>query len=159
MFDTKQGGYFYSRTKDILEFVGVAASTTVNNRENYIWDNSVVKNAAGEYVTNTQYQNRPLLLLYICKCKTCISRLSKSRIYKLREIALGYNMPQKWFKGTFIGSGNISVFGNNLFIWTNKGNDYVDPEVNSGGASNEQGFDFSARPSVKNYGFKVGLTF
>jgi hypothetical protein len=40
-----------------------------------------------------------------------------------------------------------------------RGNDYVDPEVNSGGASNEQGFDFSARPSVKNYGFKIGLTF
>lgn len=72
----------------------------------------------------------------------------------MREIALGYNMPQKWFKGTFIGSGNISVFGNNLAIWTNRGNDYVDPEVNSGGASNEQGFDFSARPSVKTMDLK-----
>jgi hypothetical protein len=83
----------------------------------------------------------------------------KAGYIKLREVALGLNMPQKWFKGTFIGSGTLSLYGNNLAIWTNRGNDYIDPEVNSGGASNEQGFDFSARPSVKNYGFKVGLTF
>ncbi|MBK7039239.1 MAG: TonB-dependent receptor [Bacteroidetes bacterium] len=159
LFDTKQGGYFYSRTKDILEFVGVAASTTVNNRENYIWDNSVVKNAAGEYVTNTQYKTDPYYYYTSANVKPASQDLVKAGYIKLREIALGYNMPQKWFKGTFIGSGNISVFGNNLAIWTNRGNDYVDPEVNSGGASNEQGFDFSARPSVKNYGFKIGLTF
>jgi TonB-linked SusC/RagA family outer membrane protein len=152
-------GYFYSRTKDILEFVGVAASTTVNNRENYIWDNSVVKNAAGEYVTNTQYKTDPYYYYTSANVKPASQDLVKAGYIKLREIALGYNMPQKWFKGTFIGSGNISVFGNNLAIWTNRGNDYVDPEVNSGGASNEQGFDFSARPSVKNYGFKIGLTF
>jgi len=159
LFDTKQGGYFYSRTKDILEFVGVAASTTVNNRENYIWDNSVVKNAAGEYVTNTQYKTDPYYYYTSANVKPASQDLVKAGYIKLREIALGYNMPQKWFKHTWIGSGSLSIYGNNLAIWTNRGNDYVDPEVNSGGASNEQGFDFSARPSVKNYGFKIGFTF
>ncbi len=159
LFDTKQGGYFYSRTKDILEFVGVSPSSTVNNRENYVWENSVVKNGAGEYVTNTSYETNPYFYYTSANVKPAAQDLVKAGYVKLREIALGFNMPQKWFKGTFIGSGNISLFGNNLFIWTNRGNDYVDPEVNSGGATNEQGFDFSARPSVKNYGFKVGLTF
>ena len=78
---------------------------------------------------------------------------------KLRELSLGYKLPAKWFSNTFIGSGNLSIFGNNLLLWTNQGNDYIDPEVNSGGAGNEQGFDFSARPSLRNYGFKLGLTF
>lgn len=159
LFDTKQGGYFYSRTKDILEFVGVAASTTVNNREPYIWENSVVKNAAGEYVTNTDYKTDPYYYYTSANVKPASQDLVKAGYIKLREFALGYNMPQKWFKRTWIGSGTLSVYGNNLAIWTNRGNDYVDPEVNSGGASNEQGFDFSARPSVKNYGFKVGFTF
>nr|MBP6316110.1 SusC/RagA family TonB-linked outer membrane protein [Chitinophagaceae bacterium] len=159
LFDTKQGGYFYSRTKDILEFVGVAASTTVNNRESYIWENSVVQNAAGDYVPNTSYATNPYLYYTTANVKPSSQDLVKAGYIKLREVALGLNMPQKWFKGTFIGSGTLSIYGNNLAIWTNRGNDYVDPEVNSGGASNEQGFDFSARPSVKNYGFKVGLTF
>lgn len=159
LFDTKQGGYLYSRTKDILEFVGVTPSTTVNNREPYIWDNSVYKNALGEYVTNTSSKTDPYYYYTSANVKPESQNLIKAGYIKLREIALGYNLPQRWFKRTFIGSGNISVFGNNLAIWTNRGNDYVDPEVNSGGASNEQGFDFSARPSVKNYGFKLGLTF
>jgi hypothetical protein len=85
--------------------------------------------------------------------------LIKSGYVKLRELSLGYKLPAKWFNNTFIGAGNLSIFGNNLFLWANQGNDYVDPEVNSGGASNEQGFDFSARPSLRNYGFKLGLTF
>jgi hypothetical protein len=159
LFDTKQGGYFYSRTKDILEFVGVAASTTVNNRESYIWENSVVQNAAGDYVPNTSYATNPYFYYTTANVKPSSQDLVKAGYIKLREVALGLNMPQKWFKGTFIGSGTLSLYGNNLAIWTNRGNDYIDPEVNSGGASNEQGFDFSARPSVKNYGFKVGLTF
>ncbi|RYF85870.1 MAG: SusC/RagA family TonB-linked outer membrane protein, partial [Chitinophagaceae bacterium] len=33
LFDTKQGGKFYSRTKDILDFVGTAAETVMFDRE------------------------------------------------------------------------------------------------------------------------------
>lgn len=159
LFDTKQGGYFYSRTKDILEFVGVTPSSIVNNREGYVWSNSVYEDANGNYVPNTTITTDPYTYYTAANVKAASQDLVKAGYIKLREISIGYRMPTKWFNKCFIGSGMVSLYGNNLFIWTNAGNDYVDPEVNSGGATNEQGFDFSARPSLRNYGFKVGFTF
>lgn len=159
LFDTKQGGYFYSRTKDILEFVGVTPSTTLNDRQPFLWNNSVYENSDGDYVTNTNIKTDVYNYYTAANVKPTGQDLVKAGYVKLREVSIGYKLPAKWFSKTFIGSGNFSVFGNNLLIWTNKGNDYVDPEVNSGGASNEQGFDFSARPSIRNYGFRLGLTF
>jgi hypothetical protein len=61
--------------------------------------------------------------------------------------------------GTPFGSASISLFGNNLWIKTAKENRYVDPEVNSAGAGNLQGFDFTAQPSVRNYGVNLKITF
>jgi hypothetical protein len=160
LFDTKQGGYMYSRTKDILEFVGVTPSTLINDRQGFIWENSVYEGAnPGEYIENNRFTTDPYTYYTSANVKAASQDLIKAGYIKLREVAIGYKLPQKWFNKTFIGSGNLSVFGNNLVIWTNRGNDFVDPEVNSGGASNEQGFDFSARPSLRNYGFKLGLTF
>jgi hypothetical protein len=159
LFDTKQGGYMYSRTKDILEFVGVTPSTVINNREDFIWENSVYEGANGEYVANDKYKTSVYQYYTSANVKPAGQDLIKAGYIKLREVSLGYKLPQSWFNKTFVGSGNLSVFANNVAIWTNKGNDYVDPEVNSGGASNEQGFDFSARPSIRNYGFRLGLTF
>jgi hypothetical protein len=149
----------YSRTKDILEFVGVTPSTTLNGREPFVWDNSVYQDASGNYVPNTTYKTDVYTYYTSANVKPASQDLIKSGYVKLRELSLGYKLPAKWFNNTFIGAGNLSIFGNNLFLWANQGNDYVDPEVNSGGASNEQGFDFSARPSLRNYGFKLGLTF
>jgi TonB-linked SusC/RagA family outer membrane protein len=160
LFDTKQGGYIYSRTKDILEFVGVTPSTTINNRDPFLWENSVIEGTTeGEYVENTTAKTDPYFYYTAANVKPASQDLIKAGYIKLREVAISYKLPQKWFSKTFIGSGNLSVFGNNLALWTNKGNDYIDPEVNSGGASNLQGFDYSARPSLRNYGFKLGLTF
>lgn len=159
LFDTRQGGYMFSRTKDILEFVGVTPSTTLNGREPFVWDNSVYQDANGNYVPNTTYKTDVYTYYTSANVKPSSQDLIKSGYVKLRELSLGYKLPTKWFNNTFIGSGNVSIFGNNLFLWANEGNDYVDPEVNSGGAGNEQGFDFSARPSLRNYGFKLGLTF
>ncbi|HNB80763.1 MAG TPA: SusC/RagA family TonB-linked outer membrane protein [Chitinophagaceae bacterium] len=159
LFDTKQGGYIYSRTKDILEFVGVTPSSTLNNREPFLWNNSVYENSEGDYVKNTSILTDVYNYYTAANVKPAGQDLVKAGYVKLREVSVGYKLPQKWFNNTFIGSGTVSVFGNNLVLWTNKGNDYIDPEVNSGGATNEQGFDFSARPSIRNYGFRVGLTF
>lgn len=159
LFDTKQGGFMYSRTKDILEFVGVTPSTTLNGRDAFLWENSVYEGANGEYIENTKYKTDVYTYYTAANVKPAGQDLIKSGYIKLREVSLGYKLPAKWFSKTWIGSGQFGLFANNLFIWTNAGNDYVDPEVNSGGAGNEQGFDFSARPSLRNYGFRLGLTF
>ncbi|HEV7330538.1 MAG TPA: SusC/RagA family TonB-linked outer membrane protein [Flavisolibacter sp.] len=157
LFDTKQGGKFYSRTKDILAFVGTSAETAEGDRAGYVFPNSVYLDAtSGKYVENTSVKFNPQS--YFPSIVDGQNVLDASYI-KLREANLTYNLPRRMLERTPFGNASLSLFGNNLWIKTAKENRYVDPEINSAGAGNTQGFDFSAQPSVRNYGVNLKLTF
>jgi len=145
---------FFSRTKDIMEFVGTSANT--ENRDDQVFPNSVYIDANGNSVPNTTKYSPYDYFISVAPVGTHV--LDASYI-KLREASLGYTLPSKLMKKTGFSSAKVSLFGNNLFIWTSKENRYADPEVNSGGNSDEQGLDFSARPSLRNYGISLKVTF
>lgn len=154
LFDTKQGGVFYSATKDLLDFVGTAKET--ENRDARVFPNSVYENSAGQYVTNTKTS---LPYDYYTDIIPAGQHMVDASYVKLREASLSYAVPKSLVDKTPFGNLTVGIFGNNLFIWTAKDNKYVDPEVNTGGASNLQGFDFRSRPSMRNYGIRLNVTF
>ncbi len=78
---------------------------------------------------------------------------------KLREASLSYRIPKKNLDRTPFGDITVGIFGNNLFLWTPAENRYADPEINSAGATNLQGFDYTAQPSQRNFGFNVSVSF
>ena len=156
LFDTKQGGKFYSRTKDITDFVGTAAETAEFDRAGYVFPNSVYVDASGKTVENTTVKMNPQD--YFPSLADGENVLDATYI-KLREANLTYSIPRSALARTPFGSASISLFGNNLWIKTAKENRYVDPEINSAGAGNTQGFDFTAQPSVRNYGVNLRVTF
>ncbi|SIS60931.1 TonB-linked outer membrane protein, SusC/RagA family [Filimonas lacunae] len=82
-------------------------------------------------------------------------------VYRLRELSLGYNFPKSLFKGTPIGSLTLSLTGRNLWYLAPNFPKYTnfDPEVNSYGSTNMQGFDLSAAPTTKRYGVNLLVTF
>ena len=161
LFTTKQGGEFYSRTKMNTDFNGTSTETTVNNRNPYVWNNSVyqvgtsnnylpntTKFSPYQYYTNVEGNNLPA------------QGLVNASYVRLQEIALSYKIPTKYYKRTPFGGLEASIFGNNLLLWTAKSNVYGDPEESSTGAtSNGQGFNYTARPSLRNYGVSVKVTF
>jgi TonB-linked SusC/RagA family outer membrane protein len=156
LFDCKQGGQFSSRTKDVMDFVGTAVET--ENREDQIWPGSVYQSTAdnGGYVTNdrpyhpyTYYTNRIPDGQHIVDAS----------YVKLREMHLTYTFPAKTLSKTPFGTASLTIFGNNLLIWTPEENHYADPEQNSSGSSNVQGFEFTANPSQRNYGVDLKLSF
>jgi TonB-linked SusC/RagA family outer membrane protein len=154
-FDTKQGGVFFSRTKDIMDFVGTAKET--ENREEQIFPNSVYLSSEGKYVDNTTSKFDPYL--YYTGVIPAGQHIVDASYVKLREASLTYTIGENVLRRTFLGSAAVSIYGNNLFIWTAKENKYVDPEMNSAGAGNLQAFDFSARMSLRNYGIRLAVTF
>jgi hypothetical protein len=154
LFDTKQGGVFFSRTKDIMDFVGTAKET--ENRDPQIFPNSVYMTGDG-YVTNTSYKYDPYD--YFTGVIPSGQHIVDASYVRLQEVSLSYNFSESLLSKTFIGSASVSVYGNNLFLWTAKENKYADPEMNSGGATNLQGFEYSPRPSLRNYGIRLGITF
>jgi len=159
LFNTRQGGKFYSATKRNMDFVGVAAETAENDRQPYIYPNSVIDQGDGSYAQNTSVLMDPYDYYTGLLQNVESPHVIDASYVKLRETSLYYTFPEKFFERTPIGSGSIGIYANNLFIWTSKENVYVDPEVNTGGASNEQGYDFVARPSLRNYGISLRITF
>jgi hypothetical protein len=158
LFDTKQGGKFFSRTKDIMAFVGSSAETAEFPREGgWVFPNSVYIDAAGKVVENTTVKMDPEH--YFPSTLPNGQNVVDASYIKLRELNLTYTFSRTLLNRTPFGSASISLFGNNLWIKTAKENKYVDPEINSAGAGNTQGFDFTAQPSVKNYGVNLRITF
>ena len=156
LFDMKQGGKYYSRNKDLMDFVGTSLETAYNNREDYVWAGSVVENPDGTFSPNTTpfhpYD-------YYTSVIPSGQHLIDASYVKLREVAIGYNFPSKWLAKTPFGSASLGIFGNNLAIWTAEENVYGDPELNSSGSSNAQGFDYSSNFSQTNYGVNLKFTF
>ena len=165
LFDTKQGGVFFSNTKSLLDFSGTAYETAYNpvtgqeNRDDYVVPNSVYKDASGVYHTNTTKMHP---YTYYTDAGVGIpsgQMLVDASYIKLRELAIYYDIPKKYLGKTPFGSASFGVFANNLFIWTPKINKYIDPEINSAGSGNTQGFDFTANPSLRNFGINLKITF
>ncbi|HEU4551423.1 MAG TPA: SusC/RagA family TonB-linked outer membrane protein [Chitinophaga sp.] len=157
LFDTKQGGKFYSRTKDITTFVGTAAETAEGGRDPRVWENSVYDDGTGKLVPNTDVKFNPQT--YYTSILPAGQDVIDASYIKLRQASLSYRISRGTLNKTPFGDITVGVFGNNLFLWTPKENRYADPEVNSAGAGNLQGFDFTAQPSLRNFGFNVRATF
>lgn len=157
LFDTKQGGVFYSRTKSTMDFNGTAPETAEGGRADRVWENSVYMNSQGQYVTNTD-RKYDVYNYYTNKIPDGQMLVDASYI-KLRQVALTYRLPGKYLTKTPFGAISVSLFANNVFIWTAKKNTYSDPEMSSSGASNAQGFEFAATPSQRNFGFKFSFNF
>jgi TonB-linked SusC/RagA family outer membrane protein len=155
LFDTKQGGVFYSRTRDITGFNGTSAETG-GERIGVIFPNSVYLDANGNSVVNTtaRYNKQD----YYSDLQPGAAMVNASFV-KLRSLGLAYTFSKAQLQRSPFGELTVGLYGNNLFIWTPRENKFADPEVNSAGAGNAQGFDFTAQPSVRNYGLNVRVSF
>jgi len=82
-------------------------------------------------------------------------------VYRLREVSIGYELPQKLFANTFIKGLNVSVTGRNLWFFAPNFPKYsnFDPEVSSYGSSSSQGVELSAAPTTRRYGFNLVARF
>ena len=82
-------------------------------------------------------------------------------VFRLREISLGYDFPDYLIEKTPFSRINLSLTGRNLwFVAPNFPEDTnYDPEVNQYGATNKQGIEYAATPSVKRYAVNLRVTF
>jgi TonB-linked SusC/RagA family outer membrane protein len=166
-FDVRQGGLLYSRTKSIEYFTGNAIQTAYNDRNPWIVPNSVV--AAGTdakgntiYAENTTALTPTNIYNYWNNGGTDMDAgflVNKSYV-KLRSVVLSWDLPNSWMRHTFLTGVRLSVYGNNLFVWTPSSNTFIDPECTSFGNDLEGNFgEYSANPSSRKFGFNLNVKF
>ena len=160
--DYRKGGLMYSRTKDIQYFTGNAMQTAYNDRNPWIIPNTVVSDGNGGYVENTT----PLTPTQIYNFwnnggeELDAAFLVDKTYLKLRSVVFTWDLPKKWLSKTFLQGVSLSVFGNNLFVWTPKSQTFIDPETTSFGNDLEGNYgEYSTNPSSRKYGFNVNIKF
>lgn len=74
---------------------------------------------------------------------------------KLREVRIGFQVPQAWTNRIGLATAEIALIGRNLALWSDV--PHIDPET-AFNAGNVQGFEYSQTPSARTIGFSVQLT-
>ena len=161
-FDYRKGGLMFSRTKDIQYFTGNAMQTAYNDRNPWIVPNSVVSDGNGGYVPNTTPLTPTNIYNYWNNGADDMDAafLVDKTYLKLRSVVLTWDLPGKWLSKTFLTGVSLSLFGNNLFLWTPKSNTFIDPETTSFGNDLEGNFgEYSTNPTSRKLGFNINVKF
>lgn len=167
VLDWRNGGHMWSYTAHIMHFNGNATPTTFNERQPFLIPNSVkeVKDANGKvsYVENDipipWSQNYSY---YNNSTNTPIQKtfVIPKDFVKLRELTISYTLPKKLFNNFFVKGIEVGFVGRNLFLWTPKENNYVDPEgTNYGNDLYSEIGEFAAAPTTRNFGGSIKITF
>ena len=162
VFDYRQGGKFWSNTAELMAFDGNSPITVFNDRQPFLVPNSV-KVVGNTFVENdipilgtaqySYYNHSTNTLMY--------ENMVLDRTFlKLRELTLSYAIPKRFITNTPLKALEVSLVGRNLFMWTPKTNNFVDPEATNFGNDLLSDFgEFSAGPSSRFFGANVKITF
>ena len=168
--DIRKGGYMFSRTKNLMQFTGNGEATLYNSRNPFVIPNSVVAvyddddNFVG-YETNST----PIQMVdnsfqtwfndYGAGQGGEFYLIDRSYV-KLRNITLAWQLPKQWVRSIYLSDITLSLFCNNVFTWTHKGNKYIDPETSSYGNDLAGMFgELYSNPACRTFGFNVGIKF
>ncbi len=171
------GGYDHMFATSLDFYLGTDPRTTYNNRQPYVFPNSVYEDDAGNYVENTDIPVESAgQELYTKHSTRNAYGLSSGSFCKLRELAFQYDLP---IKSTSLKSLSFILYGRDLFTMYPKSNVYGDPglvrgpgfrellsagSVNNGLTSvgnNATGgsSDESALPGTVQFGITISATF
>lgn len=168
-FDYRGGHYtrFYQEYE--MLFTGTSWASGVAGRQRFVFPNSVVQtgtDAAGNpvYKENTNITvNSGGKDFWTGQYRSTIANFVVSgAAWKLRELSLNYELPDKVLEKTRIFQrASIGFVGRNLFMWTPDTNHWGDPENWSGadGNANAPGLASNVQSGYRTFGFNITLSF
>jgi outer membrane receptor protein involved in Fe transport len=168
LIDVRKGGDIISRNIRDLRFRGVTKETA-NRDQTYVVEGVLrdpvnnadgsaraLLDAEGKAIPNTialtaqQYWTS----LYNTQGEAIVFDASWLR---LRELSLSYSLPKSLLSKTPFGSASLVLTGRNLFLYA-PNYPHLDPEVNTQGVSNSQGFEYNTLPQTRTYGVLLRVT-
>lgn len=166
LLDYQKGGWMYSYTSNITFWSGNNEQSVVNDRRPYVVPNSVQQVTDGNgnvtYVENSTPVGDDWSEYYSSNTNKPIeaNRLVEKTYFRVRELALSYNMKKSFTEKIGLASASVSLYGRNLLLWTPAGNSFIDPETSTYGNDLVGMFgEFGGAPSVRTYGLKLNVSF
>ena len=161
--DYKTGHVYYSQLTDALEFTGSTEHSISAGRQPFIFPNSSIETAPGSGIfvpnTNVATSNGGFDFFYGPYNDIKENYVTDATTFKLREVALTYDLPSKFLDRTPISSVSFGVVARNVLMLRSAQNKYTDPEFTQDGQQ-VAGFGTQAQlPPTGSYGFKLDVKF
>lgn len=144
-----------------LDDNGISARSGADGRRAFIFPNSVYYDGSGKTVANTNvFTENYGRLFYNDDLNTGVisNYLASAAFWKIREIAVTYELPAKLFKKSLKGV-SVGVSARNLVTWVPSSNQWTDPEF-SNTTGNAQGRNTAGNlPPTRFFGANVIFKF
>ena len=157
LVDAKIGGDVHSMTYAWGRYAGTLEESLIG-RETGLVGNGVREDGNGGYVPNDVVVSAKAFNQASYNNSVESSSVFDASYVKLRQVTLGYNLPDKLLRNTFIDAVKVSVVGRNLAILYKKA-PHIDPETGFSSANGEQGQEFGQYPSARTMGFNINVQF
>lgn len=167
LFDIRSGGEIYSETQTVGREGGIIIETLEGRADGYdlskpgngVIGDGVVQNPDGSFSPNTVKRTaREWHTAWTGGRSIAEGVMYDASFVKLRELQVGYTIPDKLFGKLPFRSVTVSLVGRNLFLWDNV--PHIDPEVMSyTGGTALPGIEYMSIPSSRSYGVNLSFKF
>lgn len=165
LFDIRSGGDLYSLTQVVGREGGIITETLEGRADGYdlskpgngVIGEGVVQNADGSFTPNSRKVTaREWHTAWTGGRNIAEGVMYDASFIKLRELQLGFNIPDKvWGKLPF-RNASVTLVGRNLFLWDRV--PHVDPETMSySGGTALPGIEYMSIPSTRSYGINLSF--
>ena len=162
-FDGQVGGHVFSYTNWVMNYRGKGVNTLAGReKDDLLVPVGVRQTADGNYVINTTAIAAENISTYYHNKydqTNAEAHFVSTQFLKLREVRLEYAFPKKLLAKTkILSDASVSVYGNNLWCWT----DFPawDPEaVTMRGSAVIPGFEILQMPTTAQFGVTLNLVF
>ncbi|MFZ9057327.1 MAG: SusC/RagA family TonB-linked outer membrane protein [Flavobacteriia bacterium] len=155
LIEGKSGGQVYSGTNAMSKYFGAHKATIdADGRENGFTVSGV--DANGNAFTTSIAPNR-IEDYWRRTYSIAEESIYDSDYLRLRQMSIGYTIPDAALEGTHIESATVSLIGRNLFFLSNSVEN-VDPESGYN-VGNSQGLEWFGMPVPRSLGINVNLKF
>ncbi len=164
LIDIRQGGSIISFTEAILSSDGVLQSTIQGRDGSLVFGQNIFPNETAVAVADGSSNNISVTAEdfwnRVGGRNTPVGEAFKrdASNIRVREIILGYTLPEKFLARTFLTSANISLVGRNLFFISNSA-DSVDPESVESVQNTAEGRESFAPPTTRSFGVSINFGF
>ncbi|MBL7737890.1 MAG: SusC/RagA family TonB-linked outer membrane protein [Chitinophagaceae bacterium] len=167
LFDIRQGGQLYSETQTVGREGGIITETLEGRADGYdlakpgngvIGQGVVFSNGNSGTISpnTTKVTAREWHTAWTGGRSIAEGVMYDASFVKLREVQIGYTIPDKVFGKLPFRGATISLVGRNLFLWDKV--PHIDPETMSyTGGTALPGIEYMSLPSTRSYG--VNLSF
>ncbi|HLA55302.1 MAG TPA: SusC/RagA family TonB-linked outer membrane protein [Flavobacterium sp.] len=159
--DYKTGHVFYNNLNDALEFTGSTQHSVSAGRLPFVFPNSSYESSPGVYTENTNITTSDGSFAFWNNTYNAIKEnyVVDASTFKLREVALNYELPAKYLDRTFIKGVSFGLVARNILMLRSAANKYSDPEFTT---DTQQVTGFGTQdqlPPTASYGFKMDVKF